>query len=211
MKRVLIVLLVAALAMVFMAPVASAKHHGPNVDICHFAGHHGDAAITDAYTAEMCEDYGGKVLNVRRVGAEKGHGVDTTAPTLDEVSLADGDVTCALGMDLVWTVDAFDNSDLFELEVDNSLEPDVPQFTVYADTENPYGDDEAKAAWEAAGATVTYNAGTQTWVIGFGCDFSDFFRSQGGITFYIEVVDEFGNQFGDMFDVTPDMTFAYVL
>lgn len=140
---------------------------------------------------------------------------DTTAPTVDVFPADGATVEVGPGDSFVWIVDAFDDSALVELEVDNSIETIVPQFTVYANEDYPLTDsgDPALEALAAAyyasfGASVTYDAAYQEWAIGFG-DFTLDILGNGGITFYIEVNDVWDNFFGDMFDVTDENTFTY--
>lgn len=134
------------------------------------------------------------------------NGVDVTPPTVEVVPTDGATVEVGPGDSFVWTVDAFDDSALVELEVDNSIELVVPQFTVFADEADPYGG--LEALYASFGATVTYDADDQQWMIGFG-DFTQVMLANGGITFYIEVNDVDGNFFGDMFNVTPENTFDY--
>lgn len=145
-------------------------------------------------------------------GADPPAGHDTTDPTV-EVFPADGaTVEVGPGDSFVWTVDAFDESALVELEVDNSIELIVPQFTVYANEADPYTDgvdpEAGEAAYASYNASVTYDADDQKWMISFG-DFTQAMLANGGITFYIEVNDVHDNFFGDMFNVTPENTFEY--
>ena len=128
-------------------------------------------------------------------------------PTVDVFPADGATVEVGPGDSFVWTVDAFDDSALVELEVDNSIETIVPQFTVYADEADPYGG--LEALYASFGTTVTYDAGYQEWVISFGTFFTDAIFTNGGITFYIEVNDEWNNFFGDMFSVPAEATFTY--
>ena len=89
------------------------------------------------------------------------------------------------------------------------MEGVLPEFSVYADSDNPYGDD--KEEFIRAGVTVDYNAAEQEWTIDFGSDITDIFRDNGVITFYLVIKDMAGNQFGSMYDVTDENTFAYVV
>ncbi|MDX1766264.1 MAG: hypothetical protein R3313_04920, partial [Candidatus Saccharimonadales bacterium] len=99
---------------------------------------------------------------------------------------------------------------LYELEVDHSLEGIIPEFTVYADEANPYGGAATQAEFEDVyGVFVTYDEVEMTWVIDFGPFVTHTLFVPGGITFYIEVLATDGHQFGDMFDVQPEYTFAY--
>jgi len=112
--------------------------------------------------------------------------------------------------DFVVTVNAYDIN-LYELELDHSLENVLPEFSVYADETNPYGGD--GALFVAAGLEVTYNSSTQTWVLTFenGGDALDAIIANQGVTFYAVIHDLAGNKWGSMYTVTPDNTFAYTL
>ncbi|MGI6359417.1 MAG: hypothetical protein ACOX2K_12270 [Bacillota bacterium] len=92
---------------------------------------------------------------------------DTTAPSLDGVTPAEGNVHLSFGESFVLSVDASDEH-LYELEIDHNLEGVLPEFSVYADEENPYGSDDDKAAFEGCGVEVTYDADEQKWTIDFG-------------------------------------------
>lgn len=112
-----------------------------------------------------------------------------------------------------FTVDAYDAGGLYELEIDHSLEDVFPEFSVYADENNPYGTAEDKAAFGDLGVTVTYDATEQKWAIDFGEHVTNAIISahQGKITFYIVIKDLAGNEFGTMYGTTPENTFAYTL
>lgn len=136
---------------------------------------------------------------------------DNTAPTLDSWSpIKDMTYMLTPSGDFVVTVDANDVN-LYELEIDNSLEPGLPQFSVYADQADPYGGDGTQ--FEAAGVEVTYDPLTQTWVLTFenGGFALDTIIANQGITFYAVIYDMAGNTWGSMYTVTPDNTFAYTL
>jgi hypothetical protein len=132
---------------------------------------------------------------------------DTTPPVLVEVTPPEGDVVLAHDETFVWTVQASDEN-LYELEVDHNI-ADLPEFSVYASAENPYGTDEDKAAFEQYGVEVTYNAAEQKWTIDFGEEVTERFVEAGGVTFYLVLKDEAGNQWGSMYDVTDENTFVY--
>jgi hypothetical protein len=136
-------------------------------------------------------------------------GRDDTVPTLESISPPEGPVELGETETFELVVDAADAGDnLFELEVDHN-NPNLPEFTVYADEANPYGSEEAEDEFAAFGATVDYDAATQTWTIDFGATATVAILSEGGITFYLEITDDKGNQFGDMFNVTSENTFVY--
>jgi hypothetical protein len=130
---------------------------------------------------------------------------DTTPPVLVEVTPPEGDVVLAHDETFVWTVQASDEN-LYELEVDHNI-ADLPEFSVYASEEDPYGGQ--GSAFAEAGVTVTYNADAQKWTIDFGKAVTDKIVAKGGITFYLVIKDEAGNQWGSMYDVTDENTFVY--
>jgi hypothetical protein len=134
--------------------------------------------------------------------------LDTTAPEFKSVSPAAGNVNLEYGETFKLEVTASDDN-LYELEVDHSFEGTLPEFSVYASEENPYGDDEAKAAFKAQGVTVTYDADEQKWTIDFGENVTSQIVDNGGITFYLVLVDEAGNKWGSMDPTTPENTFKY--
>lgn len=136
---------------------------------------------------------------------------DTTAPTLTSVTPAEGNVVLASGEHFILTVDAFDAGTLAELEIDHNMSSTLPEFSVYASEENPYGTEEDKTQFEAMGVLVTYNAADQKWVIDFGDTATDAFVANSGITFYIVIKDAAGNRFGSMSPTTPENTVAYTL
>ena len=107
-----------------------------------------------------------------------------------------------------WIVKAYDEH-LYELEIDHSLEATLPEFSVYANAENPYGTDEDREKFEQYGVIVTYDEETQTWTIDFGMAVTREFIQAGTVTFYIVLKDVNGYAWGSMFDVTPENTFIY--
>jgi len=133
-----------------------------------------------------------------------------TAPTLESVSPAVGAVLLGADDNFVLTVDAADDN-LYELEIDHSMQATLDEFSVYASAENPYGTLEDKAQFEAAGVMVNYNATDQVWTIDFGTTVTDAFVANGGITFYLVLHDEAGNTWGSMDPTTTENTFAYIL
>jgi hypothetical protein len=87
------------------------------------------------------------------------------------------------------------------------MEGTLPEFSVYADADNPYGDSAADFA--AAGVEVEYNATDQEWTIDFGEAVTKALAEKGDIKFYIVLADEAGNEWGSMYNVTDENTFAY--
>ncbi len=135
---------------------------------------------------------------------------DETVPGLDGVSPAEGPVVLGAEEPFVWIVDASDAGDnLYELEVDHSMEGTIPEFSVYANEGNPYGTLAEKAEFESNGVYVTYIAADQMWIINFGETITDAFVDNGGITFYVVLKDRNGNQFGTMSGTTSENTFVY--
>jgi hypothetical protein len=134
---------------------------------------------------------------------------DTTAPALQSVTPSEGDVELAYGANFILTVDASDEN-LYELEIDHSLEGTVPEFSVYAaEGDGAYGTAGDKADFEAAGASVSYDEDEQKWEINMGPAVTDAILLNHGITFYIVLKDASGNQWGTMYGTTPENTFAY--
>ncbi len=135
---------------------------------------------------------------------------DLDQPTLESVSPAEGAVVLGADDSFVLTVDAADASDnLYELEIDHTMEATLYEFSVYASETDPYGGDGALFA--DAGVTVDYDAADQKWTIDFGAGVTDAFVANGGITFYLVLHDTAGNTWGTMYGTTPDNTFAYTL
>jgi hypothetical protein len=137
-----------------------------------------------------------------------------TPPTLVGVSPTPTAVQLSANESFVWEVDAADaDGDLSSLEIDNNLYPAIDEVTVYASTTNPYGSQAAEDLFDAAGVSVSY-VGDQNegkWTIDFGATTTDSLVSQGGITFYVVLEDEAGNEFGSMDPTTPENTFEYEL
>ncbi|NLY45277.1 MAG: hypothetical protein GX053_04720, partial [Tissierella sp.] len=100
-------------------------------------------------------------------------------------------------------------TDIRELEVDHSMQGTLPEFSVYADPSNPYGSQDLNSAFESEGVTVTYDDNNQEWTINFGEKVTDTIINKGGITFYLVIKDQDGNQFGTMYGTTEDNTFSY--
>ena len=135
--------------------------------------------------------------------------VDKTDPVLISVEPEEGEVVIKDGESFVFIVRAFDKN-LYELEIDHSLEDILPEFSVYADEDNPYGSLEDKAKFESYGVTVTYDADTQTWTIDFGDEITaNFFLAAQQVRFFIVIHDIYGNTWGTMYGTTPENTFVY--
>ncbi|WP_071394894.1 S-layer homology domain-containing protein [Bacillus tuaregi] len=135
---------------------------------------------------------------------------DTTAPELLEVTPESGtNVNLDHDKNFTLTVKAQDEN-LRELEVDHNL-TGLPEFSVYASEENPYGSADAKKAFEEQGVIVTYNAETQTWTIDFGETVTDAIVNKGNVTFHTVLRDEAGNSKGSMDPTTADNTFTYTV
>lgn len=151
------------------------------------------------------------IIGILLFGATKASfAQDATDPVLESVLPAEGEVLLNPNETFKLTVDAFDEN-LYELEVDNTLEPTLPQFTIYADETNPYGTPAAQLLFEAAGANVTYDATTQIWVIDFGVALTTLMMNNGGNDFYLVARDVSENASGDMGNITDEITFSYTL
>jgi len=133
--------------------------------------------------------YGGKTFRFDVVK-------DTTDPKIDNATYTKVDE------DYVLTVEASDNEALYSLEVDFNVGAPgdgspgkLPEFTVYASEDDPYGGQEE--AFEEYGVTVTYEDGT--WEINLGTGFEvleDF--GMEDLVFYLVVHDFAGNASGHM-------------
>ncbi len=130
---------------------------------------------------------------------------DTTAPTLVSVTPAEGNVELAHDGNFILTVKASDEN-LYELEIDHNLSP-LPEFSVYASADNPYGDGD----FAEYGVSVSYDAAAQEWTIDFGPTVSDALVAKRDVKFYIVIKDTAGNQWGSMYEVTGENTFAYTV
>lgn len=125
-------------------------------------------------------------------------------PTIDEAIASRND-----SGDIVLTVKA-NGQNLKSLEVDHShgnhgkwASANLPEFTVYPSTENPWGYDESKNQATAAGVEALYNADTQTWTLtlkseGQAMTVINGDISNGAFEFYLVVNDQVGNSSGDM-------------
>jgi hypothetical protein len=85
----------------------------------------------------------------------------------------------------------------------------LPEFSVYASEETPWGTASDKEMFDAAGVKITYTATDQKWTIDFGEAITDNYFIPNGVTFYMVLIDEAGNTWGSMYTVTPENTFAY--
>jgi nicotinamide mononucleotide adenylyltransferase len=133
---------------------------------------------------------------------------DNTAPKLVGVSPEAGEVNLEYDETFKLEVTASDEN-LYELEVDHSMEATLPEFSVYADADNPYGDSASEFA--EAGVEVIYDAEEQKWTIDFGEEVTNQIVDNEGITFYLVLVDEAGNKWGSMDPTTEENTFAYTV
>ncbi|MCM3625122.1 hypothetical protein M4D70_23140 [Brevibacillus borstelensis] len=148
--------------------------------------------------------------------AEPTDPTDPTTPSDENppvVTVTPGDGgTITDGQDFVLTISAEDESDLYSLEVDHSMSQ-LPEFTLYAHEENPWGSTEAQEQATEAGVTATYDSGTKKWVLTFKADGNAYEKitEQGTVTFYFVVKDVEGNAFGSMDPTTPENTFTYTV
>jgi hypothetical protein len=147
-------------------------------------------------------------INVVSLTSAEEPAPDTTDPELVGVSPEAGDIQLGYGETFKLEVTASDEN-LYELEVDHSFEGTLPEFSVYASEDDPYGGQEA--AFKAQGVEVTYDADAQKWTIDFGEAVTEKIVEEGGITFYLVIKDEAGNQWGSMYDVTDENTFKYTV
>jgi predicted extracellular nuclease len=134
--------------------------------------------------------------------------LDTIAPVMELVTPPEGLVTLGLDETFVLTVDAFDLN-LYELEIDHSFEGTLPEFSVYASEATPWGTEADKDMFDAAGVTVEYDGSAQKWTIDFGEAITDTYFIPNGVTFYMVLLDEAGNQWGTMYGTTPENTYVY--
>jgi hypothetical protein len=151
-------------------------------------------------------DNNGMVVVCDSIEITVAEGADTIAPELKSVSPEAGEITLAYGETFSLIVAAWDDN-LYELEVGHSLEGILPEFSVYADEGNPYGD--AGADFAEAGVTVVYNAQDQKWTIDFGEEVTRQIVDSGGIIFYLVIKDLSGNVWGSMSPPTAENTFVY--
>ena len=102
-------------------------------------------------------------------------------------------------------VAAQSENELYELEVDHNIQG-LPEFSVYASEENPYGTDQAKAQFEALGVMVSYDAEAKKWTIEFGTAITNQLVAQQDVTFYVVIADKEGYTFGSMYNTTSQNT-----
>ena len=133
---------------------------------------------------------------------------DQTDPVMELVTPAEGLITLGLDDTFILTVDAFDLN-LYELDIDHSFEGILPEFSVYADEDTPWGTDADKDMFDNAGVTISYDADLQQWTIDFGEAITDTHFIPTGVTFYMVLKDEAGNTWGSMDPTNGDNTFAY--
>lgn len=110
----------------------------------------------------------------------------------------------------IMKVRAHNDGDLAALEVDHSLQGTLPEFTVYANAANPYGDDQAD--YVAAGLTVSYNPSLSEWTFEFDRNGSAWgvIDAAGDVSFYFALKDINGQTlWGTMNGTTADNTFAF--
>lgn len=135
------------------------------------------------------------------------YSLDNEAPTFVEAT-SEGNIYLSENDTFEWYFQANDLN-LYELEIDHNFEGVLPEFSVYASEENPYGSSEDQAQFIAAGVTVTFDAETQTWTIDFGQTVTDIVRNAGQFKLYTVVSDIMGNELGTMSGTTPENTFIY--
>lgn len=104
------------------------------------------------------------------------------------------------GADNVLTVSANSELNPYSLEVDHSKEGDLPEFTVYADSTNPYGSAQAETDFNDLGVAVAYDDADQTWTITFPKDIGGV--STTDIEFYLAftAVNASGDKYGSMYN-----------
>ncbi len=139
--------------------------------------------------------------------------------------LKDSTIELSEGDSFVLTINAPTEAGetLKELEVDHSFggDPNLPEFSVYADAADPYNNpDEGEVGQEAIfasfGVTVTYDDVLQQWTIDFGPTVTEYIMANGGdITFYLVLYGEDADSnpitWGSMNPATPENRFAYTL
>ena len=136
---------------------------------------------------------------------------DTTAPIMQTVTPAEGLVVLEPTESFVLTVDAFDLN-LYSLEIDHSFEGTLPEFSVYASEENPYGTEDDRTLFEETfGVHVTYDDVLQKWMIDFGPTVTAAIIDNGGITFYMVLHDYADNKWGSMDPTTDENTYVYIV
>lgn len=129
---------------------------------------------------------------------------------------------------LVVTANLEDGEELRELEVDHSYDntnPLFPEFSVYADETDPYNNQWAtpvetgqEAIFTSLGASVTYSASANQWVLDFGTAITDIILEDGGdVTFHFVLRgidtndDDAPISWGSMSPTTAENTFNYTL
>ncbi|MCM3561938.1 hypothetical protein M4D57_26005 [Brevibacillus borstelensis] len=134
--------------------------------------------------------------------------VDKTAPKVVVTPASGASITDDEDFEL--TIVGTDVSELASLEVDHSVD-NLPEFTLYADVNNPWGSTGAKQKADEAGVVATYDADAKTWKIKFtagGVAHATLIK-ENSVTFYFVVKDAEGNAFGDMNPPTAQNTFTY--
>lgn len=161
----------------------------------------------------------GAVLLAPSVGAIS---MANVSPARGAVELVEGET-----LKLVVTANLEAGEELRELEVDHSYDNTIPtvfpEFSVYADETDPYNNQWAtpvetgqEAIFTSLGASVTYSASANQWVLDFGQPITDRILADGGdVTFYFALKGVDGAdpvEWGSIeAGVTAENTFAYSL
>ncbi|ATO37825.1 hypothetical protein AB4J90_17330 [Geobacillus thermodenitrificans] len=116
--------------------------------------------------------------------------------------------------------DAKDISDLAFIEIDHNLENVLPEFKLYADPSNVWGDAKSAEQAEKLGVSASYDKDSQKWVLtlnnnGENSALAKILEnaSDAGYEFklYQKVVDIHGNESSDFNNVTPEITTTIVV
>ncbi|MDD3694256.1 MAG: hypothetical protein PHC89_02595 [Candidatus Pacebacteria bacterium] len=131
------------------------------------------------------------------------------------VSPTRGDIELEKNNNFILTVTPSSSVDLYELEVDHSLENEVPEFSLYvpgiegANFQDVCGDESDCEQFETSGVNTSWDG--DKWTIDFGNTLTQIFLEKG-ITFYLVLKNIEGESlFGSMTPTTPENTFSYTL